>query len=73
MSAKCTFLAIIPNLASAIQIHGDGGWRIKLDIPMSEEARALELLTMREKVLKITVELEGNIPESEKKTKIGFG
>lgn len=58
MSDKCTFLAIIPNLASAINIHGDGGWRIKLDIPQSEEVHALDLLTMREKVLKVTIEIE---------------
>ena len=54
----CTFRAIIPNLQSAIQVAGDGGWRVKLDIPATDEANALELLTMRGQVLKITVELE---------------
>lgn len=55
---KCTFRAIIPNLQSAIQVSGDGGWRVKLDIPATDEANALELLTMRGRVLQITVELE---------------
>jgi hypothetical protein len=49
-------LAIIPNIGTAIKIHGDGGWRIQLDIDASQEAKALELLTMRGKVLKVTVE-----------------
>ena len=54
----CTFRAIIPNLQSAIQVAGDGGWRVKIDIPASDEANALELLTMRGQVLRITVEIE---------------
>ena len=62
--SSCTFRAIIPNLQSAIQVAGDGGWRIKIDIPASEEARALELLTMRGMVLEITVR-----PELDKQTK----
>ena len=58
MSDVCTFRAIIPNLQSAIQVAGDGGWRIKIDIPASEEANALELLTLRGQVLIITVKPE---------------
>ena len=57
----CTFRAIIPNLQSAIQVAGDGGWRVKLDIPATDEANALELLTMRGQVLKITVEPEKQV------------
>ena len=55
----CSFLAIIPNIGTAIKIHGDGGWRIQLDIDASQEGAALELLTMRGKVLRVTVEVEG--------------
>lgn len=61
MSA-CTFRAIIPNLQSAIQVSGDGGWRVKLDIPASEEARALELLTLRGQVLVVSVKPETKPP-----------
>jgi hypothetical protein len=55
MSDSITFKAYIPNLQSAIQVAGDGGWRVKLDIPASEEGKALELLTMRGVVLEVTV------------------
>ena len=58
MTTPCTFRAIIPNLQSAIQVAGDGGWRVKLDIAASEEANALELLTLRGQVLRVTVEVE---------------
>ena len=58
MSRSCTFLAIVPNIGTAIKIHGDGGWRVQFDIPASEEAKALELLTMRGKVLEVTVKPE---------------
>jgi hypothetical protein len=54
-----TFLATIPPLQSAIQIHGGGdGMRVKLEIPESEMANAVELLTMREAVLKVTVAVD---------------
>lgn len=62
MGSDCvTFLATIPPLQSAIQVHGGGdGMRIKLEIPESEMANAVELLTMREVLLKVTVESETN-------------
>ena len=54
-----TFLASIPPLQSAIQVHGGGdGMRVKLEIPESEMANAVELLTMRGVVLKVSVEVE---------------
>ena len=58
--SKCSFLASIPNIGTAIKIHGEGGWRVQFDIPASEEGAALELLTMREMVLRVTVEPEQN-------------
>ena len=59
MSDSCTFLASFPQIQSAIKTHGGGdGMRIQLDIPESEMANALELLTMRQAVLKVTVEVE---------------
>ena len=51
-----SFIATIAPLQTAITIASDGGWRVKLDIPANQEGAALELLTMRGKVLKVTVE-----------------
>ena len=53
-----TFLASIPPLQSAIQIHGNkDGMRVKLEIPESEMANAIDLLTMRGVVLRVSVEV----------------
>lgn len=58
-----TFLASIPPLQSAVTISGDrGGMRVKLDIPESEMANAVRLLTMREQVLRVSVEVAGDVP-----------
>jgi len=55
------FLATFPSIMSAIKITGDGnGMRIQLDIPETEIGAAARLLLMREKVLKVTVEIEPN-------------
>jgi len=56
MGDPITFLASIPPLQSAIQVHGGGdGMRIKLEIPETEMGNAVELLTMRGVVLRVTV------------------
>ena len=54
-----SFVGTIAPLQTAITISSDGGWRVKLDIPANQEGAALELLTMRGKVLKITIEEAG--------------
>ena len=51
-----SFIGTIAPLQTAISISSDGGWRVKVDIPANQEGAALELLTMRGKVLKITIE-----------------
>jgi len=56
-----SFIATIAPLQTAITISSDGGWRIKIDVPANQEGAALELLTMRGKVLKVTVEEAGQI------------
>ena len=54
----CTFLATFPSIGSAIKVHGDGnGMRIQLDIPESEMGQAVQILTMRQCVLKVTIEV----------------
>jgi len=67
---KCSFLGSIAPLQSAIQIHSEGGMRIKIDIPQNQEGAALELLTLRGETLRVTLEIdEGN--GSERNTAIG--
>lgn len=58
MMNKCSFLCSIAQLQSAIQIHPEGGIRLKLDIPANQEAAALELLTMRGQTLRVTMEVD---------------
>jgi len=60
--SQCSFYAIFPSIQSAIRIDGDGGMRIQLDIPESEIGNALDLLSMRQKVLKVTIVVEENAP-----------
>jgi hypothetical protein len=52
-----SFLASFPPIQSAIKV-GQDGMRIQFDIPESEMAHAVELLGMRDCVLKVTVERE---------------
>lgn len=57
MATPITFLASFPMIQSAIKITGDGGgMRIQLDIPESEMAAAIHLLTLRQCVIKVTIE-----------------
>jgi hypothetical protein len=49
------FLASFPAIQSAIKI-GNDGMRIQLDVPESEMGNAVELLAMRECVLKVVIE-----------------
>jgi len=61
---KVTFLAAFPPIQSAIKITGAGdGMRIQLDVPESEMGNAIELLAWRQRVLKVTVELEDGYTE----------
>lgn len=56
MARQITFLATISPLVSAIKITGDdSGMRILIDVPESEFANALGILTMRSSVLEVTI------------------
>ena len=58
-SEAITFLASFPPIQAAVKVAGNGdGMRIQLDIPETEMASAVHLLTMRECVLRVTVERE---------------
>ena len=60
-----SFIGTIAPLQTAISISSDGGWRVKVDIPANQEGAALELLTMRGKVLKITFEEDTGVFDGE--------
>ncbi len=55
MSDPIVFLASFPPIQSAIKI-GQDGMRIQFDVPESEMANAVELLALRNVVLKVAVE-----------------
>jgi hypothetical protein len=55
---RVSFLATIALLQSAIQIAGDGGCRIKLDVDDTGIDAVMALSAMRGQVLRVTVELE---------------
>ena len=66
MTNSCTFLASFAPIMTAIKIFGStDGMRIQLDIPESEMGNALELLTMRQQRLEVTVRIA---PEKQTKT-----
>ena len=53
---KITFLASIPPIMSGIKTGGDG-MRFQLDVPENQMGEAANLLAMRGKVLRVTVEV----------------
>lgn len=61
MSEPITFMASFPAIQAAIKV-GDDGMRIQLHIPESEMENALWLIAMREKRLKVTVEIADDVP-----------
>ncbi len=61
MSDSVTFNASFPAIQSAIRV-GDDGMRIQLQIPESEMENALWLIAMRDKRLKVTVEIADDVP-----------
>ena len=51
------FVAVIPDLQSALTISGDGSARIKFDVPESELPEILKLIAFgKERALRIIVE-----------------
>ena len=66
---QARFQATLPPILSAVKVSGDGGLRIQLDVPESDEADALMLLLWRERVLTVTVEPQddGDAPGNTKR------
>jgi len=50
------FIASLPDIQSAIAISGEGATRVKLDIPESEIANAVKLVTLKGKAFRVTIE-----------------
>lgn len=51
------FTATIPPIQSWMQVSGDGGARIKLDVPDTDLAQALKLVLLRGQPLRVRVEV----------------
>ena len=49
------FIATLPLTATAIQIHGEEGMRVTLDIAESELPKALGLVTLKGKQLEVEI------------------
>jgi hypothetical protein len=66
-------MATISMLQSAIQIAGDGGARIKLDIDDSGMDAVMALSALRGELLRVTVETEGEAAKANRKKRKGNG
>lgn len=51
------FVASIPPIQSWMQVSGDGGARIKLDVPDTDLAQVLKLVLLRGQPLRVRVEV----------------
>ena len=56
MSDILEFEATIPGTQTAIQVHGNGGMRIVLDIADDQVPEAIQIMTMTKHNLKVTIE-----------------
>lgn len=63
--APLTFLATIPLTDGALKAHGDGGFRITLDLPDSEAPAYVRLLLCRQQILCVSVAIAGERPKRE--------
>lgn len=55
------FLAIVPDIKSAIQVSGEGDARIKLDTSTTELPEVLKLVMYTGQLLKVTIEAEDDL------------
>lgn len=53
---RAEFECIIPDTATAIQVHGGGGCRIRFDVDNTNMAEALKLVMWLDKPLRVIVE-----------------
>ena len=50
------FVAALPHTNTAIQVHGQDGMRITLDIPTAEIPNALGAVTLQGKLIRVRME-----------------
>lgn len=67
MSEPIAFLASIATTDGALKASGIDGFRMLLDIPESETPAYIRLHLCRGRVLRITVEIEGERPPKRKR------
>lgn len=54
-----SFTAALPNIQSAIQLHGAGdGYLVKLEVPQSEALAIMKLGCLTQMAFRVTVEVE---------------
>lgn len=68
MSKRVQFLASIPPLQSAFTVDGAGGMRMKLDLDEMQIGALGDLLGMRGKLLKVTIEVQESPTHGSTKT-----
>ena len=62
--AKISFLASLPPIQSAIQIHGAGdGFLVKFDVPLSDRMEMMKLACCDNQTFRVTVEVEDGSKE----------
>ena len=55
------FIASLPNIQSAIQIHGGGdGFMLKLDVPLSDRMAMMKLACCDNRTFKVSIEVDGD-------------
>ena len=52
------FICNLPHTNTAIQVHGQDGMRITLDIPTEQIPNALGAVTLQGKLIRVTMEEE---------------
>lgn len=62
-----TFLASLPYPHTAMRVLGDGGYIIYLNVPEDEMGAVMQLMLMRQSVIKITAEDVGARPVKAKR------
>ena len=55
------FSASLPDIQSAISVSGEGATRVKLDIPESEIAEAIKLVTLKGQSFQVVIEDGGQV------------
>lgn len=66
---RVEFLASLPFPNTAMRVLGDGGYVVYLNVPEDELGNVMQLMLMRQSVIKVTVENLGTQPIKKGKKK----